>query len=329
MGRQCAAPSMKILLTADLHYRLAWYQWLIDQGPQYDLVCIAGDFLDIFNTEPRMNQAQRASAFLNELAKVTRVAVSSGNHDDTGRLITADRAPVYEWFVSLGDNPKIITDGVTRLVENLVVTTIPYHSSRPEKAIWLDRGRSIRKQRGGQWLVLHHVPSSAGPNDSGEEREAGGIPAAYQPDYFLAGHIHQFPYLGGNAPVKRIDRTTLIVPGQLLSAPYPSHVMLDTQAGLILDRGEITLEGYHASWIAQMEGNERLHIAHRGARRGSPQRAPDQFEDTSLRFALFRSARLRSARLRSAPIRFARSKGCLSRHSFQALTPCLSNDSCN
>jgi hypothetical protein len=26
----------------------------------------------------------------------------------------------------------------------------------------------------------------------------------------------------------------LIVPGQLLSAPFPSHVMLDTQAGLIL-----------------------------------------------------------------------------------------------
>jgi hypothetical protein len=26
-----------------------------------------------------------------------------------------------------------------------------------------------------------------------------------------------------------------------------------------LDRGEITLEEYHASWIAQMEENERLH----------------------------------------------------------------------
>jgi len=41
-------------------------------------------------------------------------------------------------------------------------------------------------------------------------------------------------YLAGNAPVKRIDQTTLIVAGQLLSAPFPSHVMLDTQAGLIL-----------------------------------------------------------------------------------------------
>jgi hypothetical protein len=132
--------SMKILLTADLHYRLRWFQGLIDQGPKYDLVCIAGDFLDIFHTEPRESQAWAVSTFVRELAQRTRVAVCSGNHDDTGRLITADRAPVYEWFVSLGDNPKIITDGVTRLVENLVVTTIPYHSSGPEKSIWLDRG---------------------------------------------------------------------------------------------------------------------------------------------------------------------------------------------
>jgi DNA repair exonuclease SbcCD nuclease subunit len=145
---------MKILLTADLHYRLPWFQWLIDQGPEYDLVCIAGDFLDIFHTEPRMNQAQKASAFLNELAKVTRVAVCSGNHDDAGHLITADRVPVYEWFARLGDHAKIITDGVTRLVENLVVTSVPYNSSGPEKAIWLDRGHSIRAQRGGQWLEV-------------------------------------------------------------------------------------------------------------------------------------------------------------------------------
>jgi hypothetical protein len=194
-------------------------------------VCIAGDFLDIFHTEPRINQAQKASAFLNELAKVTRVAVCSGNHDDTGRLITADRAPVYEWFGRLADNSKIITDGVTRLVENLVVTAIPYHSSRPEKSIWLDRWRSIRAQRGGQWLVLHHVPPSAGPNVSGQEREAAEILTTYEPDYFLSGHFHQFPFLDGNGAIKRIVRTTLLVPGQLLSASHPSTITFNTETG--------------------------------------------------------------------------------------------------
>jgi predicted MPP superfamily phosphohydrolase len=183
---------MKILLTADLHYRLPWFQWLIDEGPKYHLVCIAGDFLDIFHTEPRENQARAVSTLVRELAQRTRVAMCSGNHDDTGRLIAADRAPVYEWVARLGDDPKITTDGSTQVIDNLIVTALPYHSSRPEKSIWLDRGRSIRMQRGGQWLVLHHVPPSVGPNDSGEEREAAGILTTYEPDYFLSGHFHQF-----------------------------------------------------------------------------------------------------------------------------------------
>jgi Icc-related predicted phosphoesterase len=222
---------MKILFTADLHYRLPWFQWLIDQAPRYDLICIAGDFLDIFNVESRENQARVASVLVRELGRITRVAVCSGNHDIAGRQVTMDRAPIYEWFVWLGDNPKIITDGVTRLVEDLVVTTIPYHLSRSEKSIWLDRGRSIRKQRGGQWLVLHHVPPGVGLNVSGEEREAAEILTTYEPNYFLSGHIHQFPYLNGNGAVQKIGQSTLLVPGQLLSASHPSTIALDTKTG--------------------------------------------------------------------------------------------------
>jgi Icc-related predicted phosphoesterase len=37
---------MKLLLTADLHFRLHWFRWLIEQAPDFDLVCIAGDLLD-------------------------------------------------------------------------------------------------------------------------------------------------------------------------------------------------------------------------------------------------------------------------------------------
>jgi Icc-related predicted phosphoesterase len=160
---------MKILFTADLHYRLPWFQWLIDQAPKYDLICIAGDFLDIFNVESRENQARVASVLVRELGRVTRVGVCSGNQDIAGRQVTVDRAPIYEWFVWLADNPRIISEGVTRLVEDFMVTAVPYHSSRAEKSIGLDRGHSIRKQRGGQWLVLHHVPPNFGPKAPVEE----------------------------------------------------------------------------------------------------------------------------------------------------------------
>ena len=89
---------------------------------------------------------------------LTWVAVCSGNHDNAGRQISADRAPVYEWLAALGREPKVVTDGATQTVNDLIVTTVPYHCSKEQKSVWLDRGFNIRRQRGNQWLVLHHVP---------------------------------------------------------------------------------------------------------------------------------------------------------------------------
>ena len=130
---------MKILITADLHYLGQWFR-LLSRAPECDLACIAGDLLDMFNEEPRTVQARTVSRWIRELAKVTRVAICSGNHDNAGRQISADRAPVYEWLAALGREPRIITDGSTDVLGDLIVTTVPYHSSREQKSVWLDRG---------------------------------------------------------------------------------------------------------------------------------------------------------------------------------------------
>jgi hypothetical protein len=37
---------MRLLITADLHFRFHWFRWLIGQAPDFDLICIAGDPLD-------------------------------------------------------------------------------------------------------------------------------------------------------------------------------------------------------------------------------------------------------------------------------------------
>jgi Calcineurin-like phosphoesterase len=139
---------MKLLVTADLHFRLHWFRWLIEQAPYFDLVCIAGDLLDMFKSETRLEQAREITRLIRKLADLVPVAVCSGNHDNAGRLASHDRASVYEWFIDLGTHPNIITDGSTRKLENLIVTTIPYHCSRQEKSIWLDRGSTIRRQTG-------------------------------------------------------------------------------------------------------------------------------------------------------------------------------------
>ena len=86
---------------------------MLERAPEWDLVCIAGDLLDMFNAEPRIMQARTVSRWIRELAKVTRVAICSGNHDNVGRQITADRGPVHEWLCELGKEPRIITDGST------------------------------------------------------------------------------------------------------------------------------------------------------------------------------------------------------------------------
>jgi Icc-related predicted phosphoesterase len=49
---------MKIPITADLHYQERWFRWLVEQGASYDLVCIAGDLLDMLKSEPRMEQVR-------------------------------------------------------------------------------------------------------------------------------------------------------------------------------------------------------------------------------------------------------------------------------
>jgi Icc-related predicted phosphoesterase len=162
---------MKILITADLHYREQWFRWLLNRATDYHLICIAGDLLDMFSREPRMVQAMEVSRWIRELAQLSRVAICSGNHDDAGRQISADRAPVYEWLFALGKERNIITDGVTQTVNDLIVTTVPYHCSKEQKSVWLDRGSTLRRQLGSSWLVLHHAPPMGFPGSIGEERE--------------------------------------------------------------------------------------------------------------------------------------------------------------
>jgi hypothetical protein len=127
----------------------------------------------------------------------------------------------------LGKHPKIITDGSTQKLEKLVVTTVPYHCSKEQKSIWLDRGFTIRRQTGKPWIVLHHVPPKKGFGVSGEESEAAEILVAYRPDYFVAGHDHSFPYAYGQSWNQRLDRVRLLVPGVLLKAISESY-----QAGI-------------------------------------------------------------------------------------------------
>jgi Icc-related predicted phosphoesterase len=245
IGNLALVDNMKILITADLHYRSRWFDWLLEQGPNFDLICIAGDLLDMFDRTPRSDQAREISISLRRLAKKTWVAICSGNHDCTGRQVSRDRAPIYEWLAQLDEEPRIVTDGATRVIEDLIVTTLPYHCYQEQKSVWLDRGASVRRSRSYDWLVLHHIPPVAYPGSTKEEAEAAELLAKYQPDYILCGHSHQFPYFAGRSWSMKIGNATVLIPGQVLSAGYPNHVVLDTKTR---DAGWRTS---HETWVAE------------------------------------------------------------------------------
>ena len=165
-------------------------------------------------------------------SKVTKVAICSGNHDNAGHQITSDRAPVYEWLAELGQAANIITDGCTRLLDNIIITTVPYYSSPPQKAIWLDRGASLRKSDPKRkWVVLHHVPPPLRASPTNEEIEALALLKTYRPDFFISGHIHDLPYQAVNSWRSNIGETVVITPGKLLDALIPNHVILSLPNG--------------------------------------------------------------------------------------------------
>ncbi len=79
----------------------------------------------MFNPETRLEQARDVTRLIRDLADVVPVVLCSGNHDNAGRLVSYDRASVYEWFIDLGIHPNIITDGSTSPAMIMHILTHP------------------------------------------------------------------------------------------------------------------------------------------------------------------------------------------------------------
>jgi hypothetical protein len=92
-------------------------------------------------------------------------------------------------------------------------------------------------------LILRHIPPKAGI--SGEGSETAELLATYRPDDFVSGHDHAFPYASGQSWNQKLGESRLLVPGQLLSAPIPNHIKLDTESG------ELTWHTTSETWIPE------------------------------------------------------------------------------
>jgi Icc-related predicted phosphoesterase len=225
------ATPMKVLLVSDLHYALKQYDWASDVAPDYDVVVVAGDHLDVSGQLAGNVQILVILKYLRRLAARTKVIVSSGNHDLDVR--DGDGEKVASWMRRVRQI-GIPTDGDTVEVGEALITVCPWWDGPRMKAqVQAQIERDALRPK-TSWIWVYHAPPEGSPTSWGGQRFYGdadltGWIEAHQPDLVLCGHIHQAPFKSGGSWADRIGRTWVFNAGQQIG-PTPTHVVIDTEA---------------------------------------------------------------------------------------------------
>jgi hypothetical protein len=229
---------MRLLLTAELGQNHRWLKWLDEGSRNYDLVVIAGDFINVFRPEPLNVQILKAKAFLRSLAQKTRVAISSGNHDTADEIASSSRGPIPMWMAGLDSISTLLSDGRTSIIrQQLIVTALSYISTIDQKRLCLAEGAELRKKTNLPWLVIHHHPpvfeGGAGP----EELSAGRLLKEFGPDFWVAGRFFDQAHSRGFAWIQTMEQSVVLnvsqesIATELREAAFPNHVVFDLESG--------------------------------------------------------------------------------------------------
>jgi hypothetical protein len=237
---------VKLLLTSDFHFHKPWFDWLLDVADRYDLVCIAGDLLDMSHPDGVVPQLIYVYEWMQMLIKLQiPIALCSGNHDLPGNQpmllpgvsIRKDKLPIlgafakhHSWLhalkmnhlVAVDDDSKIIR---TRAEESITVVCLPYAA---------DGHVGPLDPAAQPCLILHHEPPAqtliAEPKNG--SREFALVIARQQPAWTLSGHVHGTEG-ADNHFCQRIGRTWCFncrqTPPSAILPPEPNFIMLDTK----------------------------------------------------------------------------------------------------
>ena len=204
---------MKLLFTADTHFRKDWYEWLGCNAGRYDVIVHGGDFIDIFGAESLSTQVRWVTDWARSLP--CPLVFSSGNHD-----VESKEPPVSagRWLERLPGAKKFSASGHLELMGQSFV-----------RINWRD---PIPQLRGDDIFVLHSAPwgtftstSKGSGIDSGNLELADAVRSAVAaPWAILSGHVH--------SPKKWCDRiagkTFCFNPGMDSHAKIPSFVEIVT-----------------------------------------------------------------------------------------------------
>ncbi len=238
---------MKGLLVSDIHYRLKQLDWLISVAPEFDLVVIAGDHLDIASAVAVEAQVVVTLKYLQRLASAAPLVVCSGNHDLNGRNEAGEK--VATWMSKVR-RLGIPADGQSLVLGETLVTVCPWWDGPSAREAVARQLAEDARRRAARWVWVYHSPPAGSPTSwngtrhYGDDDLAGWI-GEYHPDLVLCGHIHQSPFRSGGSWIDRVGGSWVFNAGCQIG-PIPTHVVFDTEAR-------------EATWFS-LAGNERARL---------------------------------------------------------------------
>jgi Icc-related predicted phosphoesterase len=239
---------VRILLVSDLHYSLRQFDWVVSRAPNFDLVVLAGDHLDISSSVSLDAQIAVVLKYFQLLAESGPIAVSSGNHDLTGPDANGERAAVWLHEARAAGIP---TDGDSLTVGDTLVTICPWWDGPAGRDAVAAQLAADAERRPLRWVWVYHWPPVGSPTcwtgrrHYGDE-ELGGWIDEHRPDLVLTGHVHDPPFKPDGSWADRIGHTWVFNPGRQIG-PVPTYV-------------EIDLDERRATWMSLM-GVEEISLA--------------------------------------------------------------------
>jgi Icc-related predicted phosphoesterase len=223
---------VRILLVSDLHYTLPQWDWVVGAAPQYDLVVVAGDLLDVNSSVAVHAQSLVVLRYLSLLHGAGQVAVSSGNHDLTGPDPAGEQAALW---LAEARAVGIPTDGDSLTVGDTLVTICPWWDGPIGRDTVERQLAGDAERRPERWIWTYHWPPLGSPTcwtgrrDYGDPDLAGWIDR-YRPDLVLTGHVHQSPFKPDGSWADRRGDTWVFNAGRQIG-PIPAHIALDPSEG--------------------------------------------------------------------------------------------------
>jgi Icc-related predicted phosphoesterase len=221
---------MRLLLVADLHYSLPQYDWVLEMAPDFDVVVIAGDHLDVASLVDGRAQSVVIRKYFNRLREKTRLLICSGNHDLDSKNEAGEK--IAKWL-GTSQNEGVMSDGESVVLDGTLFTICPWWDGPIVRAGIAEQLAEAAAKRTGQWIWLHHAPPAQSPTSWGGARYFGDVELRewierYHPDIVLSGHVHQSPFIPDGSWVDRIGDSWVFNAGNQ-PGPLPTHIIIDTE----------------------------------------------------------------------------------------------------